>query len=324
MKTIIAPMVCVLVICHAAEARINYALLEKGALAEVKLRVVDQDGIAVAGAKIWGGLSAQFSKDAILVDGTTNTNGELIVQGKCNEFLRVDVTKDGYYHTEEKVNFRESKADPIIKDNKWQPYGETRTVVLKKIKDPWAVKVFCENSHRRDIPVFDKWVGFDLEVGDWLPPYGAGKFYDIALRFNSDVRKQRIDYTYTMDVCFTNNPFGGAYMLKKDANSHLQTEYAADTNGNFKSEFAFVTECIADKPVRSNYLDVDSYLVFRTRTRVDDQGRLVSAHYGKICGVWRSTQKIMQLGDGCFNTVENDPNIEGDQTLLYAIDNYAK
>lgn len=45
MKEIIAPMVCVLVICHAAEARINYALLEKGALAEVKLRVVDQDGI---------------------------------------------------------------------------------------------------------------------------------------------------------------------------------------------------------------------------------------------------------------------------------------
>ena len=139
-----------------------------------------------------------------------------------------------------------------------------------------------------------------------------------------DLIEKIADYTYTMDVCFTNNPFGGAYMLKKDANSHLQTEYAADTNGNFKSEFAFVTECIADKPVRSNYLDVDSYLVFRTRTRVDDQGRLVSAHYGKICGVWRSTQKIMQLGDGCFNSVENDPNIEGDQTLLYAIDNYAK
>lgn len=324
MKYLTVLIACALAVCPVVEARINYALLEGGALAKVNLRVVDQDGVAVAGAKVWGGLSAPFSKDAILVEGTTNTNGEFVAQGKCDEFLRVDVTKEGYYHTEEKVNFRESKAAPIIKDDKWQPYGETRTVVLKKIKDPWAVKVFCENSHRRDIPVFDKWVGFDLEVGDWLPPYGAGKFYDIALRFNSDVRKQRIDYTYTMDVCFTNNPFGGAYMLKKDANSHLQTEYAADTNGNFKSEFAFVTECIADKPVRSNYLEVDSYLVFRTRTRVDDQGRLVSAHYGKICGVWRSTQKIMQLGDGCFNSVENDPNIEGDQTLLYAIDNYAK
>lgn len=318
MKTMIF-LATTIIFSFVANARITYELSVNGALAKVKLRVVDQDGSAVYGARIWGGFSANFSNDSVLVEGFTNTNGEFVVQGKCNEFLRVDVTKEGYYHTEEKINFLQAKADPIVVDGKWQPYGETHEVVLKKIKNPWAVKVFGENIHRHDIPVFDEWIDFDLEAGDWLPPYGAGKFSDVALRFNADIRKPRIDYTYRMEVSFTNNPHGGAYILKKDLFSNLQTAYIAETNGIYASELTFTTDCISDKPVRLSYLDRDSYLVFRTRTRVDDQGMLVGAHYGKICGIWRSTQKMMLINDGCFNPVENDPNIEGDQTLLYTI-----
>lgn len=48
----------------------------------------------------------------------------------------------------------------------------------------------------------------------------------------------------------------------------------------------------------------------------------VVAHYGKIYGPWKSTSFEMLLSDGCFNLVENDTNIEGDQTLLHSIRNY--
>ena len=310
------------VICLVAGARITYELSVKGAIAKVNLKVVDQDGVAVPDAKIWGAFTANHLKDSVLVDGMTNTNGEFVAQGNCNEFLRVDVTKEGYYHTEAKINFRRSKSDPIVVDGKWQPYGETRTVVLNRIKDPLSVKVFDENSHRRRIPLFGAWIGFDLEIGDWLPPHGNGKFEDVCLRFKSDVRKRRIDYTYVMDVSFTNNPHAGAYIAKKDTASDLKTEYAADTNANYQSTFSFATESVSGRPVKANYLDQDSYLVFRTRTKVDESGRLIGAHYGKICGVWRSSQDKMHISDGCFNSFENDTNIEGDQTLRDAIRNY--
>ena len=46
------------------------------------------------------------------------------------------------------------------------------------------------------------------------------------------------------------------------------------------------------------------------------------AHYGKYCGSWRSDRKELHFGGGCFNPVENDVNIEGDETLLNAIKNY--
>ena len=320
MKTIIAPMVCVLVICHAAEARINYALLEKGALAEVKLRVVDQDGIAVAGAKIWGGLSAQFSKDAILVDGTTNTNGELIVQGKCNEFLRVDVTKDGYYHTEEKVNFRESKADPIIKDGRWQPFGETRTVVLKKIRNPEQACVFPDSLLYCRIPEFGNWIGFDFEYADWVAPRGRGEHCDVLLKFTA-MEKRLNDYQYEMEVSFTNNPYAGAYLMKKDVSSQLSTVYVADSNAMYQTSFKFVKRQSPGIPRQWDFLNSSSYLVFRTRTRIDEHGNLIGAHYGKIIGQWLSELKFMILSDGCYNPVENDVNIEDGRTLRHILRN---
>ena len=74
--------------------------------------------------------------------------------------------------------------------------------------------------------------------------------------------------------------------------------------------------------MRLNYLDSNSYLIFRTRTQVDSKGNLLSAHYGKIYGSWRSNDEEMFINGGCFNPVENDTNIEGDMVLLYKIKNY--
>ncbi len=61
--------------------------------------------------------------------------------------------------------------------------------------------------------------------------------------------------------------------------------------------------------------------MFRTRTRVDKDGNLVGAHYGKILGRWLSDTEYMILSDGCFNPVENDVNIEDGSGLRDAIRN---
>lgn len=302
--------------------RTRWVAHSRGAETRECFRVVDNDGMPVTNANVRCAFKVGTGASGLQdVYGVTDTNGLCTINGMCKAYMDYSVVKDGYYCSHEKVDYMETTRVPAVIDGKWQPYGETRTVVLKRIKNPYAVKVFNEKCHRHDIPIFGQWIGFDFEYGDWTPPYGDGRFEDVLLRFKADVRKRRIDYTYVMDVCFTNNPHGGAYLKKGDAWSDLRTEHLADTNASYRSVWSFTAESIADQPVRCSYLDHDSYLVFRTRTRVDEKGKLVGAHYGKVRGIWRSTQKEMLLNDGCFNPVENDPNIEGDRTLFYKLKN---
>lgn len=281
----------------------------------VRLVVVDQDGHPVDGARLSGGfVTGDWVRDYSKFEGRTDGKGECAAKGLCSAFLRVLINKDGYYPSDVRIDFRSTSTKPSVVDGKWQPYGATRTVVLKRIKEPGKTIGFDDGRTRHAIPVWGQWIGFDLELGDWLPPYGKGRCEDVLLRFKSEMRKRPFDYTRSMEVSFTNNPFAGAYFMKKDETSILKSEYAARTNAAYLATLDFLQDSRPDKPMASKVLERDSYLVFRTRTRLDEKGRLVGAHYGKIY-YWMWGEKDMSLSGGCFNPVENDPSIEGDTVL---------
>lgn len=308
-------IVSIIIVCHTANARITYDLSVKGANAKVILQVVDQNGVVVPDAKIWGAFTANRMKDSILVAGMTNTNGQFVAQGNCNEFLRVDVTKEGYYHTEEKVHFWHSNAEPIVADGKWQPYGETRTVVLKRIKQPHGM-LGSDRPPQRKIKVYDKWLGFDLEKGDFIPPVGDGCVSDMLVRFHLE-GDMPYDWSITMDVSFTNFPYAGAYRLKKDDWSDMKSVYYADTNANYLSEmsFRYAREKGNRHPIVEK-LERDEYMVFRTRTKIDREGKLVSARYGKLYGPWHFEDAGgSQIYQVFLNNVDNDVNLEDAWTI---------
>ena len=293
---------------------------DKGAEFDVVFRIVDDEGSPVVGARCGGWIYMERDRDhGCGYAEYADTNGCVRIVGKCSEWFSVVVRKEGYYRTMFDVKYPAQDANPPIVDGKWQPYGETRTVVLKRIKKPTAVSVLPSSLRDVKIPAYGVWVGFDFERADWCSPYGNGKFDDVLLRFTSDVRKRNFDFTYRMEASFTNCPYAGAYLMKKDGFSDLKSVYSADTNAAYVSTWAFSTLSDPSKPVILNYLNKDSYLVFRTRTQVDANGNLVGAHYGKIYGEWHTIERAMKLFDGCFNPVENDTNIEGDRTLLYNI-----
>lgn len=311
-KSLIALVALVAGLACCAQARKAYPCYVDGAFAKVNIRVVDQDGQPVPDAKIWGGFTTGSRvDDYTLVDGLTNTNGELTVEGKCSEFLRFDVRKEGYYCTKETISFNRSKAALIVVDGKWQPYGETRTVVLKKILNPIQIGEFERCSI--PIPVYDKWVGYDFEKKQWLPPYGGGKCSDVLLKFGRVLIHRQFDYKMTMEVSFTNNPYAGFYQMKEDVFSERKTAYQADPNANFSVGRSYVQERHPNAPRTDNRLDNDSYLIFRTRTRIDEKGRLISAHYGIIRGRW-SFFSSMLSGGFLFNPTPNDTNLEDAET----------
>lgn len=287
-----------------------YNATRYGAMLNIRLQVVDSDGCPVPDARLLGGLQmGDRFDDFTPIEGMTDAKGEYVIGGKCTRRLRCSIKKSGYYPSDLSITYPINDIFPPVVDGKWQPYGETMTVVLKKIKCPGRNCAFPDSLRRCRIPEFDRWLGFDFECADWTSPYGSGSNSDVLLKFSSMERSMQ-DYRYAMEVSFTNNPYAGVYLLKEDRMSKFTTAYVADSNATYSATFSSVCEQHPGMPRHLDILDRDSYLVFRTRTRVDEHGNLVGAHYGKILGRWFSDKEFMIMSDGCFNQVENDVNIE--------------
>lgn len=193
------------------------------------------------------------------------------------------------------------------------PYGADTGVRLKKIRNPHG-KMMFQSPDGFEIPAFDSWLSFDLEKFDWVKPYGNGVNADVLLKFWHEKRgKNSHDYYNRMEVSFTNNPFAGTYVLHKDLWSRFQSVYEASTNMDHQASYVYEQRRY-DDPRRDvvRRLEAENYLVFQTRTQVDAQGRLISAHYGKLYGPWFGGGKYMKLKGCFFNEVPNDVNLETD------------
>ncbi len=317
-------IVCPLVLIASGPSTDEMALYRArryGAEAKECLRVIDQDGVPVPGARIWGGLqTGDGYKDFIPIRGNTNTNGEYVVQGKCTNRITCQVTKDGYYDSIlELVDYGNRHS---LRGGKWQPYGEHTTIVLKKIKNPIALSHAKPNLDPP--PGQGEWWGYDIEQRKWVTSEHNGLHKDMLVKITTESKDEISDFKTTMEISFTNNPYAGAYVQKKDKYSEMKSVYNADTNAVYQTLFRFTYErhpVIVEKPIRhvsgmneiDTRLDADSYLVFRTRTEVDPEGRLISAHYGKIYGVWEFFGG-MRAANVQFNSTPNDTNLEDSET----------
>lgn len=55
----------------------------------------------------------------------------------------------------------------------------------------------------------------------------------------------------------------------------------------------------------------------KTRTRADDKGKLLFAHYGKIYGPW-GYRDAVRFESVLFNSNSNDPNLEEEDAAIRA------
>lgn len=294
-----------------------------GAEANIVYQVVDDAGMPVSNALVHVWFRSDYPKlDVRDWVSSTDANGEFVAESITNERLSVGIDKEGYYHTFDRVCFRSNENKYKVVNGKWQPYGETRMVVLKKIRKPGALCVpACRVRVESTVPTYGEWLPFDLEKFDWVTPRGKGAHADVLLRFKRRITEKWNDFKYEMEVSFTNNPFAGVVEMKKDCNSDLTTIYNADPNAVFTPTFRYYLERTPGGGSKSVILDGNSYLIFRTRTTVDSEGKLKTAHYGTIHGGWMPGKSNMTLSDGCFNPTPNDTNIEDGRQLREMIKN---
>ena len=239
------------------------------------------------------------------INFVTDAKGEFIAKEKVGGRFGFYVKKAGYYLSSTGVDFHwREGVSPLVKGGMWQPYGEKRTLIVKRKKNP----VEMRSLHYTPIavPATNVWLGIDLESFQWTQPYGNGKHDDMLLRFNYEMHDKYAVQWATMDVSFTNNPYAGFYVLPQDAYSEFKSPYQANTNAVFSQTRTFRHEFF-NKYI--NTIGEGDCMIFRTRTLVDDKGNLISAHYGKIYGLWEFSTMI-RVKDIFFNPTPNDTNLE--------------
>jgi hypothetical protein len=256
--------------------------------------IIDESGNPVAGAlAIIGYYTNSVS---ITTDGITGTNGLLEFQHDAlseNADVSFEAKKNDFYSIWQQVYLH-------------IPYDLTKwtikkTLVLKRIGKPIAMYAKSNTSLR--LPELNKAIGYDLMVGDWVGPYGKG--INVDLFFSQ--KHTTPDSGYIITASFPKQGDGIQEFTVPDAEkgSGLRSAHEAPIDG-YQSE-ASQTEMT--NPNRNFY--------FRVRTKLDENGNVVSTRYGKIYGDLAQFTYFL-------NPTPSDRNIEFDpkQNLLGGLQSF--
>jgi hypothetical protein len=223
------------------------------------------------------------------ISGVTDVNGTFSATHiDRSGSLGFSANKVGYYTTlsSRTLKFPEENANDR---------GISLTLVLKKISKPIAM--YAKRINSLAVPEFNKAIGYDLMVGDWVGPYGKGVNADLFFT------EKHIDPQsgYILSVSFPKPGDGIQEFTMPDAEkgSSLRSSHEAPVD-NYQRELA---QTETTNPNRNFY--------FRVRTKLDESGNVVSARYGKIYGDLAQFTYYL-------NSTPNDRNVEFDpkQNLL--------
>ena len=292
---------------------------------EVKVHVIDENGSPVAGAK--SSIYFVNARHDERRDGVTDINGVSSANGSGTNSFGFIITKHGHY---------QARVEGLSKDE-----DHDVEVVLPRILNP--IPLYAQHGGSATaiaFPVQNQWVGFDLEVADWVAPHGKGKTADFLLRFKNEFKGwstsqasfeerieghkdfyKRIKKEWTMEEFkITAGRWEGV----------MELSFPGEGEGVFE-EKRFLAYCplklphLAPEegyvPTRSSVVNgnfspgrEDIGLFLRTRVRRDKQGKMISANYAKVIGDFR----VSTPGPGgfslayYFNPTPNDRNLEFD------------
>lgn len=249
-------------------------------LLRLTLLVVDDQGSPVEAAYAgFGGAgrpkSANSEGKAVRVDGLTDRlgifTGEIAVWDATHSGY--EINKPGYY-----TSWASFSAHPPV-SGKWQPWNPTIKVVLKRIRNP--VPMYAKRV-TSSLPKLNVPVGYDLEMGDWVLPYGNGKTADIIFVGELNKKGDRI-YDWRMKLTFS-NPGDGIQRFKPEPEPvYFRSPYEAPEEGYFSVWDLHRSRTGPNVMEQTNYEEAGGYFL-RVRSVSDKNGKVVKALYGKIYG----------------------------------------
>jgi len=180
----------------------------------------------------------------------------------------------------------------------WQPENKQLTVIIKRKKNP--ISMYAKRGPEF-LPAVGKEVGYDLMTGDWVKPYGKGKISDLIFCIKINKVNER-ESTSILSISFSNKGDGLLlFSAPYNKGSRLRSGHLAPEKGYADS--LIHTRERSPGQAEKNTRDKNNNYYVRVRTKLDDSGNVISAHYGKIYGDFMKFTHYL-------NPTPNDRNIE--------------
>lgn len=278
------------------------------------VRVVDAEtGLPITNALVkttftqkrdpWGKGVGKSNRVEVPVD----QNGEAILSGRTIQIGKGGTAfADEYYADVGSFRF----TGKSIALNRWEPWNPTVEIKMRPKKNP--VSMVHKKMLRKKIPAAaDGSIGYDLEIGDWIAPHGKGKITDFLFTITKvNDPKEGIRYALSFS-----NPLDGIqeYVPPEGLRSSYIFPYQAPTSGympTLEKYRLLAYPVLKDYPANNLKNDKSINYIFRTRTKVDEDGNIVSANYGRIKGeVTIFLNNTIDLGYW-FNPEPNNRSLE--------------
>lgn len=252
----------------------------------------------------------------------TDLQGIVVLEGETTRArFTYLATKPGYY-----ASFGPALDTATKSAGRWQPWNPTVRVELKRILNPiplMAKKVVSGYDRGVALPAFGAPVGYDVQLGDWTRPHGDGTHKDIIFQIDGRTDALADPYSASLRISFSNSEDGILLheVDTKQGGSQMRLPYKAPLSG-------YTPELVKRKTrtegpatgvrrgvdqVTDDTKPTENYFL-RVRTKVNDRGEVVSAHYGKVHGPfhWDAAGNIKF--QYYFNPKLNDRNLEFDPT----------
>ena len=275
----------------------------------IVLSIIDDDGQPVSNAMVRVLMGMNFRERAYYINGVTSATGKFVIEGKTtgNE-IEIDVTKDGYYRTSNKLCFIAMGHEYDVKNGRWQPWGMELQLKLRAIRNPIAL-VGDVNGYY--VPETNKWIGFDMKQADWVLSGHKGNTSDFEVFLEWDGLPSQDSKLLELHFRAI-APQGGFYYADLIRESLFRGVYAASTNEVLQQVFSCHTTQKEGRIVKEG-LPHSKLLVLRSRCVCDQEGILKKANYSAIS--WIAVEGSRK-GEGemllsySFNPTPNDTNLE--------------
>ena len=252
----------------------------------------------------WGS-SNQFTKS-----GKTDAQGKFTAEAPAGSIIYYGAGGGAYYRSTGRYEFNAQK------EYRYEPWNPEVDLVVKKIVNPIPMYV---RRAQIEVPeaAEDASVGFDLEVGDWVTPHGKGTTSDFLVSLKRQFADRR-NYEAGITITFPNKGDGLQPIGPEDVNSGSELKLPrAAPEEDYEPKLTASIGATEGRPGHEDAQANRSYFI-RTRTVLDDDGKVKSARYGKIDGDIRldaiNSKTCLVLFTYYFNPTASDRNMEFNPT----------
>jgi hypothetical protein len=253
----------------------------------VELQVADQTGSPLPAAQCIVQFNKAETGKAEVITGATNADGVFKTAANTLESLYIEVSKSGHYQ----ARLYDISGSQDLKQLIKLPQRINSTALY--------VRHHTGNeSESLKFPKNDQWYEYDLKVGDWVQPKGKGIVADVKMRLHCD--KESLAQTY-LELEAVDASAGFHVIDEIISYSELKLPHQAP-----ESNYA--------KTLVINGADWENYrgIFYRSRVQLDKDGKIISAHYGKIQGPITLNRQGSVGITHYFNGTPNDRNLEFD------------